>query len=399
MDAGSPHTVTAQSRKHSGRLLAEIAMMLVRSALWLGFTTIGTALNIWGAVVLLLLIAPGNIWAYVATLFGTAIVGCIGGAITGFGQALALRRWLDGAASLGSFLSTVLASSSALATSTGAGWWMHNVAGDLAGLLVSLVTYGSLFGFVQRPMVDYMAQHSILWVFANAAASVLGATAMLAAFDISGGRHDALQFRYAGIAYAIVTWAAFLWMTRQSRSAMAAQHADETNLAAWRTTSSPGIAAPWPRFETGSTNAPGRGPSYQGDRDKYNLDFAPDELEIHEHRIYSVRRGFRPLDTESAAYEHGAVFADEQGFDGPGDGAVCKKSFVLGEGAMQHEYQHGNSRGLYLQALPCDELALPLLLSSLTVGPGYAGRYPGALDGGCNTSRTRPTLAAGAPRQ
>lgn len=95
--------------------------MILCTALWVGFTALGTALNLWGAVVLLLLIDPGNFWGYLGVLLGVLVMGCIGGTIIGFGQVLALRRWLDGAASLGSFLSTILASAAALATGTAAG--------------------------------------------------------------------------------------------------------------------------------------------------------------------------------------------------------------------------------------------------------------------------------------
>jgi hypothetical protein len=103
-----------------GHLVAEIALAVVRSVLWVGFTTAGIALNIWAAFVLLFLVTPGNVWGYAAVVFGAAIVACAGGVLIGIGQVLALRRWLDGTASLASFLSAVLASSAALIVGTGA---------------------------------------------------------------------------------------------------------------------------------------------------------------------------------------------------------------------------------------------------------------------------------------
>lgn len=202
--------------------------MILRTMLWIGFTALGTALNMWGAVVLLLLIAPSNIWGYLALGLGAALAGGIGGAVAGIGQVLALRRWLDGAASLGSFFSTILASSSALAAAITAGWWVYTSVGDLAGVFTGVAVYGCVFGLMQRPMLDYMSGRSILWIPANALASLLGALTMLAAFDVSGGRRDMLQFRYAGIAYSVVVGAAFLWMTRETRRAMAERpQADE----------------------------------------------------------------------------------------------------------------------------------------------------------------------------
>ncbi len=204
-----------------GRLLGEIVFLALRTLLWVGFTAAGMALNMWGAVVLLLLVAPGNLWGYLAVGFGLALAGGIGGAIVGIGQVMALRRWLDGAASLGSFFSTVLASSSALVAGTLAGWCVHTAAGDTVGILSGVVAYGCVFGFLQRPMLDYLARNSFLWVPANAAAALLGALGMLAAFDVSGGRRDTLQFRYVGVVYAVVTGLAFLWMSRETRRAFA----------------------------------------------------------------------------------------------------------------------------------------------------------------------------------
>src|SRR5438045_2984502 len=119
------HAAHAAYAAHAGRVacaawaVTEIGLLIVRSALWIGCTAVGVAINIWGAVTLLLLITPGNIWGYIATLLGAALAGSIGGVIMGAGQVLALRRWLDGAASLASFLSTVMASLVALAVGTG----------------------------------------------------------------------------------------------------------------------------------------------------------------------------------------------------------------------------------------------------------------------------------------
>jgi hypothetical protein len=215
---------------------------------------------------------------------------------------LALRRWLDGVASLASFLSTVLASSAALAVGTGAGWWVHTLAGELPGALAGLVLYGVVFGFLQRPMVDYMADRSLLWVPVNAAASVLGAITMLAAFDVSGGRRDTLQFRYVGIVYAILTGVAFLWMTRRTRRALAALRDRPAYVADQH--SSVVLMAPG--------GAVGAG---------YATEYEPDVLEIHEHRIYRVHRVPRRVITRSGgptgrdgrARDQGAADAE----DGP----------------------------------------------------------------------------------
>jgi hypothetical protein len=90
------------------------------------------------------------------------------------------------------------------------------------------VVYGCVFGLIQRPMLDYMAPHSLPWVPVNVVASILGALALLAAFDVSGGRRDMLQFKYAGIVYSLLVGAAFLWLTRETRRAMAERpQADE----------------------------------------------------------------------------------------------------------------------------------------------------------------------------
>lgn len=286
MDIRSPQIVGARSGRTPRYLAGEVALMILRTMLWIGFTALGTALNMWGAVVLLLLITPGNFWGYLGTILGAAVIGCVGGMIIGFGQVLALRRWLDGAASLGSFFSTVLASSSSLAAGTAAGWWVHTVAGDLIGALAGLVIYGCVFGFIQRPMVDYMARHSLLWVPVNAAASVLGAMGMLAAFDVSGGRRDMLQFRYAGVAYALVAGAAFIWMTRWTRRAMAD-----------RRTVNGDTTTPYTHYTRDSapvqTVRGGRGIANQPGDDVSNAGFVTGVLEVHEHRIYRVYSAYR----------------------------------------------------------------------------------------------------------
>jgi hypothetical protein len=219
----APASHPARGAARGIRALLEVALLIVRATLWVGFTAAGVAFNIWSAVALLLLLAPESLWGYIALALGAAVAGCAGGVVIGLGQVLALRRWLDGAASLGSFLSAVLASSAALCLGTTSGWWLHTLAGELIGALAGLVVYGTVFGFLQRPMLDYLVRNSLLWVLANAAASVLGVLAMLAAFDVSGGRRDTLQFRYVGVVYALLTGVAFLWMTRETRRALAAE--------------------------------------------------------------------------------------------------------------------------------------------------------------------------------
>lgn len=288
-----------------GRVLGELALLFVRSLLWVGFTAAGTALNMWGAVVLLLLLAPSNFWGYLVLGFGAALAGGLGGAVVGFGQALALRRWLDGAASLGSFFSTVLASSTALASGTLAGWGAYSSVGDLAGAFFGVVVYGGVFGLIQRPMLDYMTTRSILWIPTNVVASVLGAVTMLAAFDVSGGRRDMLQFRYAGIAYALVVGAAFLWMTRETRRAMAARHIGQHTLR-----HVPGIA-------TDPVHV------LRDMRDAARPD--PPLLEIHEHRVYRVYNAPQDpnADRDSYADSPGTLpgrgnSGSENGVDGPG---------------------------------------------------------------------------------
>ena len=269
MSTRSSNAATNRVTRSLSNLVAESALIIVRSALWVGFTTAGIALNMWGALMLLLLLTPSNVWAYLATVFGAVIVGCIGGVLTGMGQVLALRRWLDGAATLGSFLSTVLASSAALGVGTGVGWWMHTVAGDLAGVIMGLVAYGSVFGLIQRPMVDYMARYSLLWVPINAAAAILGAMALLAAFDVSGGRRDTLQFRYVGLVYAIVTGISYLWMTRQTRRAMAIER---------RSSRVSGQPAPFTLQSPGVMSSGVDGTERDADL-----------LQIHEYRVFTVR--------------------------------------------------------------------------------------------------------------
>ncbi len=294
------------------RLTAEIALAVVRSVLWVGFTTAGIALNIWAALVLLLLLTPSNVWGYAAVVFGAAVLGCAGGVLIGIGQVLALRRWLDGAASLGSFLSTVLASSGALTVGTGAGWWVHTVAGDLAGALTGVIAYGTVFGFVQRPMLDYMARHSLLWVPVNAVSSVLGAMAVLAAFDISGGSRDMLQFRYAGIAYSLVTGAAFLWLTRHARRTLAVRNANNAHAAGHHPV--PGEPVEWEL-----NSVPDR--AYSAGYTMNGAEYDPSVLEIHEHRIYRVHRV--PGDTKAGhrGYTNAPGRAPEQrGSSNSGDG-------------------------------------------------------------------------------
>lgn len=202
-------------------LFVGAALILVRALLWVGFTAAGTGLNIWSSVALLLLFAPSNIWGYFAMAFGALLAGGLGGAVTGFGQALALRRWLNIPASLGSFLGTILASSSALAAGTTGGWWLYSVFGALQGTFGGILIYGAIFGIMQRPMLEYLSRHSIIWVGANCAAAVCGAVSLLAVFDLSGGKRDMLQFRYPAVVYAVITGLALVLITRETRSAMA----------------------------------------------------------------------------------------------------------------------------------------------------------------------------------
>src|SRR5829696_6752981 len=100
------------SGRRSGRPLrqlpGEVVLLVLRTLLWVGFTAAGTALNMWAAVVLLLVFTPSSFWGYLAVGVGAGVAGAAGGGVTGFGQALALRRWLDTPAALGSFFSTVL---------------------------------------------------------------------------------------------------------------------------------------------------------------------------------------------------------------------------------------------------------------------------------------------------
>jgi hypothetical protein len=300
----SPMATTARVTRSLARLAAEIALAVVRSALWVGFTTAGTALNIWAALLLLLLITPNNVWGYAAGVFGAAVVGCAGGLLIGIGQVLALRRWLDGAASLGSFLSTVLASSGALSVGTGAGWWAHSVSGDLAGALTGVIAYGTVFGFVQRPMLDYMAPHSFLWVPVNAISALLGAMAVLAAFDISGGRRDMLQFRYAGIAYSLVTGAAFLWLTRHTRKTMAVRHSNDAHAAG-------NHPVPEEPQEWELNSVPGR--EYSAGYPMEGAEYDPGVLEVHEHRVYRVQRVPGDTNARHSGYTDAAGRASEQG--------------------------------------------------------------------------------------
>lgn len=266
------YAAPAAYARRGAKATREIVLVLVRAALWIGFTAAGVALNMWGAVALLLLVTPDSIWGYIALLLGTALAGSLGGAVMGMGQVLALRRWLDGAASLGSFLSAVLASCAALTLGTTIGWWVYRVASDLIGALTGLLVYGSVFGFLQRPMLDYLARNSLLWVPANAIAAVLGALAMLAAFDVSGGSRDTLQFRYVGVVYALVTGIAFTWMTRETPRALADRWG---SYASGQPFSS---SLQLPRADLSGTDY---------------TDYDPDVLEVHEHRIYRIYRVHR----------------------------------------------------------------------------------------------------------
>jgi hypothetical protein len=289
------------------RVLGEVILLVVRYVLWIACTAAGTALNMWGAVVLLLLIAPSNIWGYLALGLGAALAGGIGGAIVGFGQVLALRRWLDGAASLGSFFSTILASSSALAAATTAGWWVYTSAGDLPGVLSGVAVYGCVFGLIQRPMLDYMSGRSILWIPANAVASLLGAITVLAAFDVSGGRRDMLQFRYAGIAYAVVVGAAFLWLTRETRRAVASRPPSQRHTAegymAEGYMAEGYMAEGYMAAERAGQQVHREAPGTATDPMRMPRDAAipdPALLEIHEHRVYRVYPVPQDLDRDPA---------------------------------------------------------------------------------------------------
>jgi hypothetical protein len=254
----------------------------------------------WGAVLLLLVIVPSSIWGYLAVGLGTALVGAVGGAIVGFGQVLALRRWLDGAASVGSFFSTILASSSALVAGTIAAWWVHTSAGDLPGVVTAVVLYGCVFGLIQRPMLDYMAKRSILWIPANALAGVLGAATVLAAFDVSGGRRDMLQFRYAGVAYSLVVGAAFLLMTREIRRAMANER----------------IGQEGREVREDDRSDTSQGPAYE----VRNTGSDPALLEVHEHRIYRVYRPSQASDLGRDSNAHSPGSLTGRGDLGPEDG-------------------------------------------------------------------------------
>jgi hypothetical protein len=209
-------------------------------------------------------------------------------------------------------LSTVLASSAALTVGTGAGWWVHTVAGDLAGALTGVIAYGTVFGFVQRPMIDYMARHSLLWVPVNTVSSVLGAMAVLAAFDISGGTRDMLQFRYAGIAYSLVTGAAFLWLTRYTRRTMAVRHSNYAHAAGNHPV--PVEPVEW-ELNGVSDRAYSAGYTMNG------AEYDPSVLEIHEHRVYRVHRVLGDTNAGHSGYTDAAGRASEQeGSSNSGDG-------------------------------------------------------------------------------
>ena len=222
MSARWPRTEKDHLNRPVSQLIGESILLIVRTLLWVGFTTAGMALNMWAAVVLLLM-APSGFWGYLAAAFAAAVTGGISGGVIGFGQVLTLRRWLDTPASLGSFFSTILASSSALISGTLLGWWVHGVAGDLVGAIAGVVIYGLVFGLVQRPMLEYMSHSPMLWVPVNAVAAVLGALSVLAVYDVSGGSREMLQFRYGGLVYSLIVGIAFLWMTRETRMTMSKQ--------------------------------------------------------------------------------------------------------------------------------------------------------------------------------
>ncbi len=286
--AGAAKTHSARASKQLG----ELVLIIVRSLLWVGFTATGTALNMWAAILLLLLLNPVNLWGYLAAGFGAALAGSVDGGITGFGQVMALRWWLDGAASLGSFLSTVLASSSALAAGVVAGWWAHTQAGDLAGVLSGVVAYGCVFGLMQRPMLDYMAPRSILWVPVNVAASIVGAVALFAAYEASGSRRDMLQFRYAGLVYSLTVGIAFLRMTRETRKAMAAGRTGHDMLIE----------------ESGVDAGSARSVRHEAAH--------PALLEIHEHRVYRVYQASQDPNTLQSGTAYGPrVIADPSRFN------------------------------------------------------------------------------------
>jgi hypothetical protein len=131
-------------------------------------------------------------------------------------------------------------------------------------------------------VVDYLARLSLLWVTANAVASVLGAVAVLAAFDVSGGR-DMLQFRYTGVVYSLVVGTAFLWMTRQARRAMSDP-----------CTAKDQVAIPYGALSAGALGSgPGmpRPPSQSADNAVHACQ--PGVLEVHEHRVYRVHSPYR----------------------------------------------------------------------------------------------------------
>lgn len=136
-------------------------------------------------------------------------------------------------------------------------------------------------------MIDYISRRSIRWVPVNAAASVLGAVAMLAVFDVSGGRREMLQFRYAGTVYALVVGAAFLWMSRETRKAMANHQQRATRL-------SPGDE--------------GVGFAHNPAYDLSDAGSEPDMFEIHEHRIYHV---YKPRPDSGQELSHPAAASDD----------------------------------------------------------------------------------------
>jgi hypothetical protein len=127
--------------------------------------------------------------------------------------------------------------------------------------------------------------------------------AVLAAFDISGGRRDMLQFRYAGITYSLVTGVAFLWLTRHTRRTMAVRHANNTHVAGNHPV--PGEPVEWEL-----DGVPGRAYSagYATDRAEYG----PGVLEVHEHRVYRVHRVLGDTNAGHSGHTDAAGRASEQ---------------------------------------------------------------------------------------
>jgi len=184
-----------------------------------------------------------------------------------------------------------------------------------------VAVYGCVFGLMQRPMLDYMSGRSILWIPANALASLLGALTVLAAFDVSGGRRDMLQFRYAGIAYAVVVGAAFLWMTRETRRVMASGPLVQRHTAEGYT------AEGYMATERAGQQVLHDTPGAATDRMRILRDAAipdPALLEIHEHRVYTVYPVPQDLERDPAGdadsardLPHPGVSGSQDREDGP----------------------------------------------------------------------------------